>query len=556
MTRLFLLLLAAGLALPACTQSVTTPEPEGYQPNPTANDDDDDDDGGPIVMDDDDSTDEAGDDDDSTDEVGDDDDSTEPPQQGDDDDSTEPPQGSGICAPVASLSCGDEIAASTLDATATSEIDLYSCSSWTETGPEIAWSFTATESGPVTASLTSIESGQDLDMFVLEGSCDANNCLASGNTEATFEAVAGTTYQLVVDGYYGAAGSFTLSVTCGDLPIGDDDDDTVGDDDDSTEATTGDDDDSTEVGDDDDSTSEPVGTAGVCSPGFALNGPSFDSYENNGAGSTNAIDTYSCVGWDMSGPEYVYEYTATVDGQATAHVQELVDELIEIVFGPSENLDVFILDPAGGCNANSCVAYHDDTVSWAVTAGSTWYIVVDGYQGDSSPFDLTVTEVGNTLPPPPTTETECADGLDDDGDGLVDCDDTDCSANNACTPGTCIPARVVSCGDTDTWNNGGTGSWNLVDTYSCTGWNESGPEVTYLFQPSADAQVTVDLANMSGDLDVFVVSEAGSGCAGTNCAAFGNTSATFSAQAGDSWYVVVDGFNGAVSDFDLSVTCN
>ncbi len=550
MTRFLLLLIAAGLALPACAPYVLAPEVAAYEPASAANDDgdDDDDDSAPPVTDDDDSTEPP--------QTGDDDDSTEPPQTGDDDDSTEPP-GSGLCSPVGVLSCGAEISASTLDGNATDEIDLYSCSTWDETGPEIAWSFTATESGPVTVSLSSMQDGQDLDIFVLEDAsgCDASACLASGNTEATFDAVVGMTYHVVVDGYYDAAGSFTLSMTCGAPPLGDDDDDSIGDDDDSTD-TVGDDDDSTSTGDDDDSTSEPIGTAGVCSPGYTLNGPSFDSYENNGAGSTNAIDTYSCVGWDESGPEYVYEYTATVTGQATAHIDELVDEIIELVFGPMQNLDVFILDPSGGCNANSCVAYHDDTVSWAVTAGSTWYIVVDGYQGDTSPFDLTVTEVANGAPPPPATETACADGLDDDADGLTDCDDPDCGSANACQAGTCLPSRLVGCGDTDSWNNGGLGSWTLVDSYSCTSWNESGPEVTYLFQPTTDSQVTVSLDNMSADLDIFVVSDVGSGCAGANCAAFGNTSATFSAQAGESWYVVVDGFNGGVSDFDLTVNCN
>ena len=553
MNRFLLLLLAAGLVLPACSQTVTAPEPGAYQP---ADEGDDDDDDGPIVMDDDDSSAATGDDDDST-----------APPLGDDDDSTEP-AGSGVCSPVGVLSCGSEIAASTLDSTATSEIDAYSCSSWSATGPELAWSFTATETGSVVAALTEMQAGQDLDVYVVPalGGCAASDCVAYGNTEATFEAVAGATYHVVVDGYMGAAGTFSLALTCGgatgdDDDAAGDDDDSVGDDDDSTTGTTGDDDDSVgddddSVGDDDDSTSEPVGSAGVCSPAYTLTGPSTDSWENNGTGSTNAIDTYACVGWDESGPEYVYEYVATVDGQATVHIEELADELIEMVFGPMDNLDVFILDPSGGCGANSCVAYHDDTVSWTVTAGSTWYVVVDGYQGDTSPFDLTVTEVGNGPPPPPSTETSCADGLDDDADGLTDCDDSDCASANACQLGTCIPARVIDCGDSDSWNNSAIGSWELVDTYSCTGWDESGPEVTYLFQPAADAQVTVELANMSADLDVFVVSDTASGCEGTSCAAFGSTSASFSVQAGESWYVVVDGYNGAVSDFDLTVTCN
>ena len=161
------------------------------------------------------------------------------------------------------------------------------------------------------------------------------------------------------------------------------------------------------------------------------------------------------------------------------------NEVIELVLGPLDDLDIFVLDPSNGCSASSCVAYGDATVSWAVTAGSTWYIAIDGANGDVSPYELTITEVGTTPPPPPSTESSCTDGLDDDADGLVDCDDPGCGAANACQVGTCIPARVLSCGGTDSWNNGATGSWQLIDTYGCTSWNESGPEVTYLFTPTS-----------------------------------------------------------------------
>ena len=37
-------------------------------------------------------------------------------------------------------------------------------------------------------------------------------------------------------------------------------------------------------------------------------------------------------------------------------------------------------------------------------------------------------------PPMPTTETQCVDGMDDDGDGAVDCADSDCQADPACKP--------------------------------------------------------------------------------------------------------------------------
>jgi hypothetical protein len=41
---------------------------------------------------------------------------------------------------------------------------------------------------------------------------------------------------------------------------------------------------------------------------------------------------------------------------------------------------------------------------------------------------------GGSCTPTETTETSCADGIDNDCDGFVDCDDTDCSSDPACQP--------------------------------------------------------------------------------------------------------------------------
>ena len=59
----------------------------------------------------------------------------------------------------------------------------------------------------------------DLDVFVVEdpgdGSCDPDlSCLAFGGTSTTFDAVAGRQYFIIVDGYEGASGDYTLTFTC------------------------------------------------------------------------------------------------------------------------------------------------------------------------------------------------------------------------------------------------------------------------------------------------------------------------------------------------------
>ena len=515
---------------------------------------DDDDAGEEPMSDDDDASDDPVDDDDVGEEPADDDDSQGdewpdlPGDDDDDDDEPDPePEPSGLCAPGMNLACGLQVAADTTAAGATSEIDGYSCSPWDASGPEVAYQLVAAETGPITVELVEMQAGQDLDIYVVAdaaGACASDQCVAYGNSVTTFDAVAGETWYVVIDGYNGSAGGFVLEVVCGDEEVAGDDDDAVGDDDDDTPEP------------DPEPDPEPQ-QPGVCVPLYPVEADTVVPTNNAGPGSTNAIDSYSCVGWDETGPEIAWSFVAEADGQVTAHIELVADELIELVFGPQEDLDLFVLD-ASSCSGDSCIAFGDDTVSWSVSAGELTYLVIDGAGGDSSPFELTLSFVPTapTEPEPEPEELDCTDGLDDDADGLVDCEDDDCSGESVCLEeAVCIPARIVGCGETDHWNNGAFGSWNLLDSYGCVGWNESGPEVTYLFEAPTDAEVTVELSGMSADLDLFVVGRTDDACDATTCLAHGNVSATVDVAGGETIHFVVDGFNGAVSDYDLSVTC-
>ena len=88
-----------------------------------------------------------------------------------------------------------------------------------------------------------------------------------------------------------------------------------------------------------------------------------------------------------------------------------------------------------------------------------------------------------------------------------------------------------------------------IDLYSCFGDLETRPEVAYIFTPTQSGNYKVDLTNMAGaDCDLIVL--AGGNCNGT-CATSTSFSAnhgpwhadesvTFAAQAGQSYYIVVD----------------
>ncbi len=160
-------------------------------------------------------------------------------------------------------------------------------------------------------------------------------------------------------------------------------------------------------------------------------------------------------------------------------------------------------------------------------------------------------------------EFDCADGIDNDGDGLVDCDDGDCSADIACvSTGACNPIGNVQCGDVISGSNNMMGSTNLQDEYcgfNPGGW--SGPEVSWLFTPPADGFVDVTLTGLTADLDIQALVQDGASCDPNDCEANGwnpppqPEQMDWFAFAGTPYYILIDGWQGAVSNFTMTITC-
>ncbi len=122
------------------------------------------------------------------------------------------------CSHNGALACGQRVDSSN-DSGGTWETTYYGCSEFAYSGPERVWSFTTSLDEPVTLSLTGLTA--DLDLYALTSTaCDGSDCLASSvspnaDPEAlTFQAAAGATYTIVVDGWDGAISGFALDVTC------------------------------------------------------------------------------------------------------------------------------------------------------------------------------------------------------------------------------------------------------------------------------------------------------------------------------------------------------
>ncbi len=115
----------------------------------------------------------------------------------------------------------------------------------------------------------------------------------------------------------------------------------------------------------------------------------------------------------------------------------------------------------------------------------------------------------------------------------------------------CSDPELLPCGSVVSGNNG-LGHYDVEFYGGCNPWHETGPEMLYeLPIPGPDIDLTVRLTGMTDDLDLFLLRD----CSEDSCHA--NADSTLSVHLDDpgTYYLVVDGYQGAVSPYTLSVDC-
>jgi cysteine-rich repeat protein len=296
-----------------------------------------------------------------------------------------------------------------------------------------------------------------------------------------------------------------------------------------------------------------------------------DTWSTNAGGATDVIDGYPCTERDESGPEYTYTFTAPESGQVTV---EFTDMDLGI------DLDLLVLSYGGGiCAPENCIAFGDNQVTWNAVAGNTYFILVDGHSGDAGGYSVSMTcpGCGNGIPEP---GEQCDDGNFDNtdaclntcqnatcGDGFVwagveQCDDGNttpgdgCDANCQYENPVCEPDWTLNCDSSDVWSTEFGGATDVVDSYSCSGLVFDGPEYTYTFTSPDDQQVTVALTGALNALDLLVLADNGGICDPTSCLAYGNSQVVFQANAGQIYYIVVDGRNGTSGNYTIGLSCS
>ena len=99
--------------------------------------------------------------------------------------------------------------------------------------------------------------------------------------------------------------------------------------------------------------------------------------------------------------------------------------------------------------------------------------------------------------PEGTLAGECTDNIDNDKDGVVDCEDEDCSGSADC-----------AAGDTETWDSGGMGSYDNVQT--CEDWLAGLECGEYDFTTAIDCSWYEDYS--CGLSDYFTCLDENTGC--------------------------------------------
>jgi len=264
------------------------------------------------------------------------------------------------------------------------------------------------------------------------------------------------------------------------------------------------------------------------------------------SGATEWITDYSCSPFAYPGSEYAYQFIAPFDGQVTV---TLTDE--------EADTDLMVLDGGTPCDPNLCQDYGFSEVTFDADEGQTYYLVVDGYDNTPNlPLDGTYTISVDCVA---ASEQDCSDEVDEDQDGLVDCLDPDCFPGLECQPA-CVPDdstqfAQLTCGSTHSWSTDGSGSNDLVDAYSCNSYPYPGSEYVYTLTVDESTDVTVSLAEETADLDVMVLEDVGLGCNPASCIDFGLTTSSFAADAGVTYYLAVDGYQGETGSYTIEVVC-
>jgi hypothetical protein len=202
------------------------------------------------------------------------------------------------------------------------------------------------------------------------------------------------------------------------------------------------------------------------------------------------------------------------------------------------------------CQPDSCVA-------GATFSPSQRALYFDA--GPGADFTLSVVETGpNRLVSLSAScslasEKWCADGVDDELDGLTDCSDPDCAEESRCLE-TCLdPGLVTWCWEqTSDFISPGQGR---STNYTCDPSPQPGREHVFRFRPYYSETVRFGFWGADG-LSLKLLSDSGDGCSPRDCLETSSGDLWFDVVANTTYYLVVDASHTFGGSFMIDFDCN
>lgn len=233
---------------------------------------------------------------------------------------------------------------------------------------------------------------------------------------------------------------------------------------------------------------------------------------NNATTGGPGPDDSACPGTAIGacGNDIWYSFTAPENGLLSVSLCNIA----------SWDTDLQIFDGACGalnlvaCNGDfgGCSTFTSQVDNVSVNAGTTYLIRVSSWSdGTTGTGDMDVTFVPDTGP----GVENCTNGVDDDGDGLADCEDSDCSGNPACVPAAagdeCVSAEIAVLG-TNPFDstNATTGTDPIPDAATCNqGLGSMLGDIWFLYEPNESGSLFVSTCS-PGSFDTDLVAYGGS----------------------------------------------
>ncbi|RJO64385.1 MAG: hypothetical protein C4523_18545 [Myxococcales bacterium] len=260
-----------------------------------------------------------------------------------------------------------------------------------------------------------------------------------------------------------------------------------------------------------------------CEPDFTLSCGQI-VYLHNGFDGAPRIDEYDCTFLDESGPEVLFRFASPAEAAVTLTLD-----------AEAADLDLFLLS---GCRSDACLARGeglvDEALSFMAEADEEFVVAVEGYAGATGDFALSVA-------------CEEPDG-DIDPEGEAEREEGEA--------GPCAADFTIACGDSFAHDNATYGAARFEE-YGCATYAETAPEVVYFFEAPDDCRVLALLTDLGDDLD-FILLDA---CDSEACLDSSTNSddedefIDFDVESGEARYLVVDGFLGSTSYYEISLDC-